>query len=636
MAAVVGTRLRIGDFRIDTSSDEVSAGGVVTRVEPRTMRLLQYLVARAGEVVSIDELLNQVWADVVVTPDSVYQSIAALRRALGDDPKSPRYIVNVPRRGYRLVAAVAPWEEPVAVPPSVPAATQTTIEVARTTASRWRLAWLGGSALLVVTLALVYWRFDKPTSDATAAVVNQEAPHAKSVAVLAFVDLSEKKDQEYFSDGLSEELINELSHFSDLRVIARTSSFQFKGRNEDMRSIAAKLGVANLLEGSVRTVGNDLRITAQLIRAADGMHLWSQTYDRKRDKIFDTQREIASTVAAAMNVALTTGAQAGEPRPSNIEAYNLMLQGDYIFYRGSKSDNEKAVEYYQRVVTLEPKCALAWAKLAGAYVWRGSEGEISHAEALAKAQDAVGRALSINSNSAKAHYVLGNLNRLLVWDKDAATREYERAIALDPFGDDAASAKQNLAFVEAGKTGQLGNLINVFQQDAIRNPLNAPDFFNLGYFQFLAGNLDQAAIAFRKLFDLNSQFADAQAYYGLVLLAMGKTSEALTAANKEMDEPVKLRALSSIYWAAARRRESDAALQTLRVKFGDVAAFSVAAVYSNRGDLAAAMEWLERANRQRDSYLESIKLDPVLRPLHRDPRFQALLRDMKLPPIASP
>ena len=218
----------------------------------------------------------------------------------------------------------------------------------------------------------------------------------------------------------------------------------------------------------------------------------------------------------------------------------------------------------------------------------------------------------------------------------SATREYERAIALDPYGDDAASAKQNLAFVEAGKTGQLGNLVNVFQQDAIRNPLNAPDFFNLGYFQFLAGNLDQSAIAFRKLFDLNSQFADAQAYYGLVLLAMGKASEALTAANKEMDEPVKLRALSSIYWAAARRRESDAALQTLRVKFGDVAAFSVAAVYSNRGELGAAMEWLERANRQRDSYLESIKLDPVLRPLHRDPRFQVLLREMKLPPIASP
>ena len=215
MAAVVGTRLRIGDFRIDTSSDEVSAGDVVTRVEPRTMRLLQYLVARAGEVVSIDELLNQVWADVVVTPDSVYQSIAALRRALGDDPKSPRYIVNVPRRGYRLVAAVAPWDEPVAVPPSVPLATQTTIEVARTTASRWPLGWLGGSALLVVTLALVYWRFDKPTSDATAVVVNQEAPNAKSVAVLAFVDLSEKKDQEYFSDGLSEELINELSHVAD-------------------------------------------------------------------------------------------------------------------------------------------------------------------------------------------------------------------------------------------------------------------------------------------------------------------------------------------------------------------------------------------------------------------------------------
>ena len=616
MNSPAGNRLRIGAFCVDASLDEVSTGGTSTKLEPRTMRVLQFLASRPGEVVSIEELLSQVWDDVVVTPDSVYQTVAALRRALGDDPKAPCYIANVPRRGYRLVASVAPWDESAPMPSAL---------------RPW--LWLpGATVVLAIVIALIYVRFEKPSIRTPAAgETHAVPPDARSIAVLPFVDMSETKDQEYFADGLSEELINHLSHNANLKVIARTSAFQFKGKSEDMRTIATKLGVANLLEGSVRKAGNDLRITVQLIRASDGVHLWSQTYERKLGAIFEVQDDISTTVAKALNVALSARARPAGYGTSDVETYNLMLQGDYFFYRGSKGDNARAVDFYQRATTLDSENALAWAKLSGAYVWRGAEGEIPIDEAKLKAQDGLRRALAIDPDLAKAHYVLGNMHRLLDFDRDAATLEFERAIALDAFGDDAAYARQNMAMIAASKTGRADGLVAVFGQDVIRNPLNTNNLFNLAFFQFLARTPDQSAATYRRLFDLNSAYASAQANYGLVLLSMERPAEALAAAEKELDEVAKLRALSCIYWATDRRTESDVALRTFKEKFGGSAAYFVAEAHACRGELRATMDWLERAQRQRDSYLELVKIDPVLRPLHDDPRFHALLRKMRLP-----
>ena len=258
-------------------------------MEARTMRLLLCLAERAGEVVSIDELLNQVWSGVVVTPDSVYQAVASLRRQLGDDAKEPAYIATVPRLGYRMVATVTPW-------------TDASIEGASPGSNRRpRLLAIGTALFLALAIAfLVYEKaLNIPGAAATAA-----APQ-KSVAVLPFLDLtSQKMDEEYFADGMTEELIDKLSKIPGLRVPAPTSSFYFKGKKTTIADIAKSLGVAYVLDGSVRKSSTTLRVAARLIRANDGYVAWSETYDRPYDDKLAVQDDIASEVAKALSTSI--------------------------------------------------------------------------------------------------------------------------------------------------------------------------------------------------------------------------------------------------------------------------------------------------------------------------------------------
>jgi transcriptional activator of cad operon len=278
--------LRIGAWCVNPASGQISRAGETVRMEARTLRLLLCLAERAGEVVSIDELLDQVWSGVVVTQDSVYQAVASLRRQLGDDAKEPAYIATVPRLGYRMVASVTPWtDEPVS-----PA-----------TGRRPRLLAIG--AAVCVALALAFLLYAKvlyiPRAAATAG-----APQ-KSVAVLPFLDLtSQKMDEEYFADGMTEELIDKLSKIPGLRVPAPTSSFYFKGKKLTVADIARSLGVAYVLDGSVRKSSATLRVAARLIRANDGYVVWSETYDRPYEDKLAVQDEIAGDVAKALSASI--------------------------------------------------------------------------------------------------------------------------------------------------------------------------------------------------------------------------------------------------------------------------------------------------------------------------------------------
>lgn len=235
--------------------------------------------------------------------------------------------------------------------------------------------------------------------------------------------MSENHDQEYFSDGLTEELIDHLAHAADLKVIARTSSFKFKGKSDDARVIASMLGVAHLLEGSVRKSGKTLRITAQLINAADGTHIWSQTYDRNLDNIFKVQDEIASTVARALNVVLSTGSSRVEIGSASIEAYDLTLEGNYLKSRFTRFDTEKAIDLYQDAIRRDPNYALAWAQLAIAYTYQGNIGWLPRAQAYAKAREAGQSSLRIDPNLIVGHYALANLHMRVDRDWAAARAE---------------------------------------------------------------------------------------------------------------------------------------------------------------------------------------------------------------------
>jgi transcriptional activator of cad operon len=294
-----GTSLRIGDWRVSAASGQISREGETVRVEARTMRLLLCLAEHAGQVVSIDELLEQVWTGVIVTPDSVYQAITSLRRLLGDDPKRPVYIATVPRLGYRMVATVSPWvEQPLNSPPA--AAHPERLEHALHRGSQnWTL--LAGGVAVAVILALAFLVYGRFGSAAHPGAISTALPAQTSIAVLPFLDLtSESMDQEYFADGMTEELIDRLSKIPGLRVPPPTSSFYFKGKQISIADIAKSLGVAYVLDGSLRKSGSTMRIAARLVRADNGFVVWSETYDRPLDDTLKIQDDIAGEVTKAL------------------------------------------------------------------------------------------------------------------------------------------------------------------------------------------------------------------------------------------------------------------------------------------------------------------------------------------------
>jgi len=299
------TRLRIGNWSVNLASGEISREGTTARLEARTMRLLLCLAEHRGEVVSIDDLLSQVWPDVTVTQDSVYQAVTSLRRLLGDDPRQPTYIATVPRLGYRMVATVSPWVDQRTDPqPDHSAALAKTFPHRRA-----GFRWAAGSALCLALVVLVAFQFrSKVANNSHAAAIAPQPPN--SIAVLPFLDLTEGMKEEEFADGMTEELIDELSKIPGLRVPPPTSSFYFKGKQITVAEVAKELGVAYVLDGSVRKSGARLRVAARLTRADNGYVVWSETYDRPFDDRLIVQEDIAGEVAKALKPSIESNPDA--------------------------------------------------------------------------------------------------------------------------------------------------------------------------------------------------------------------------------------------------------------------------------------------------------------------------------------
>ena len=453
----------------------------------------------------------------------------------------------------------------------------------------------------------------------------------KSVAVLPFVDMSEKHDQEYFADGMSEELIDHLARIENLRVIARTSSFAFKGKNEDMRSIASKLGAANLLEGSVRKSGNDLRITAQLIRAADGSHVWSQTYERTFTDIFHLQSEIAGEVAKALQVTLVAGDRAHlatvNAAPANVDAYNLLLEGNYFAATETEDGARKAAHLYQQAIDRDPRFALVWARLAAVYKWQADSGWLPIKETNEKARAALQQALRIDPALAYAHLELASLHEQYDWDWNAARVEVERAIALDPSDLD---ARAQLISITDVLWGRFDQAIALQRRILARNPLDSGKLGYLGRLLEFSGQLDEAVTTFRRTLELNPNHASAPTYLAYALLYQGKAEEALAVLKLSHDEGWAAAGYPVVYWALGRRAESDAALTRLIRNWSAGASGNVPDMYAYRGQIDEAFQWFDRAYEQRDVNLLYIRYNPLLKNLRGDPRYHTFLRKMKL------
>lgn len=304
METITAAKLSVGAWCVDTASGEITRDGETVRLDPRTLRLLLCLAARPAEIVSADDLLSQVWPGVIVTPDSVYQAIASLRRVLGDDPKQASYIVTVPRQGYKLVAAVAPVKEAESIAPA-PAAPLAQAAPRSNNASRSRLAFLA-TACIPVVIGIVFWLHNTLANEPHAAA--QAAPSPRSIAVLPFADLTEGMKNEAFADGMTEELIGRFSKLPGFKVPAPSASFYYKDHQAAVAEVAAKLNVVYILDGSVRKSGNTLRVAARLMRADNGFIIWSETYDKPFDNLLAVQDDIAAAVTKALTATIAKGA----------------------------------------------------------------------------------------------------------------------------------------------------------------------------------------------------------------------------------------------------------------------------------------------------------------------------------------
>jgi TolB-like protein len=493
--------------------------------------------------------------------------------------------------------------------------------------------WAVMAAAVLAAAALTYTLVRPPHTVPVAAtsaaapipVMDTQTQLDKSIAVLPFLDMSENRDQEYFSDGLSEELIDHLVHSADLKVIARTSSFEFKGRNEDVRSIARKLGVTHVLEGSVRKAGQQLRITAQLIRASDGAHLWSQTYDRSLVDIFKVQDEIGEKVSQALNVALRSGHRAGSPEP-DVRGYNLVLEGNYFKARRTLRDTEKATELYRQAIAINPDYALAWARLASAYlseeVLQGPPSDEQNKRIL----DALDRAIQLDPNVVWAYYTRAGFEMNITWNWAAARADVERLRQIDPRFDLLPSAFGDIALT----FGEVDRAVELYKHDIERNPLDPNALESLGIALCAANRLEPCLQTRLRLLQLHPEFGGVNSSVGIALLYLGQLAAALDTMQREPNEDYRLSGLALIYAAMGRRTQSDAALGLLTRKFASRNAYGIAQVHAYRGEINAAFQWLDRAYQQHDAGMVGLRADPLLRNLRGDPRLQALLSRMKL------
>ena len=411
-------------------------------------------------------------------------------------------------------------------------------------------------ALLLILGGGAIW-YIEGTSDApatksatTVSPLAAAAPNEKSIAVLPFADMSAGKDQEYFADGLSEELLNLLAKLPELRVIGRTSSFQFKGRNEDLRVIGEKLNVAHILEGSVRKSGEKVRISAQLIRAADGSHLWSQTYDRTLDDIFVVQDDIAGEVVKALKLTLLDSTSVTRSRPVDPEAYNLALQGRFFVERRGQKDLERAVELFRQSAERDPGYAPAWAGLSEAYIQQANTGLGQVADLFRRAREAAEKALALDPQLADAHLAMGWIHNRYDWDWEAADSSFRRALKLEP-GNAMALRR---AGAQSLTLGRIKESIDLANKAIERDPLRPGSYTNLGL-NLLADNRDtEAEAAFRTALELEPDGVALHQLLGLALLLQGKTDAALREGRQETDELWRSRFVACISRARPARR----------------------------------------------------------------------------------
>jgi TolB-like protein/Flp pilus assembly protein TadD len=490
--------------------------------------------------------------------------------------------------------------------------------------------WPAGVLALVGMMALLAgtWyagRQSAPTSVADSVVSADAAagPMSASIAVLPFADMSPDKDQEYFSDGISEELLNLLAKIPELQVAARTSSFSYKGKDVKVADVARELSVAHVLEGSVRKSGNEVRITAQLIKADDGFHMWSETWDRTLDDIFAIQDEIAADVVEQLKVTLLGAAPTADV--TDPEAYALFLQARQLGRQDTAEGYERSNALYEHALEIESEYAAAWVGLAFNYMSQaGFLGVRPLDEGFELAREAVNRARAINPEYAPAYAALGRIARSYDNDLAAAARHLGRALELDPTNPDILGRAARLA----SSLGRLDEAITLREYVVAHDPVSAGAHSDRGYSYWAAGRLDESIASYGTTLSLSPGSSWTHYAIGTALLSKGEPEEALQTMQQETSVEWRLIGLAMAYHALGRVAESDAALAQLIDRYEQSWSYNIAYVLAFRGEAERAFEWLDKAVQYKDPGLTDVSTDPLLANLSDDPRWLPFLESI--------
>jgi TolB-like protein/DNA-binding winged helix-turn-helix (wHTH) protein/Tfp pilus assembly protein PilF len=628
--------LCFGSFEVDIVSGELRRQGLKIKLQDQPFRLLVLLLERAGDVVTREDVRQKLWpADTYVDFDhSLNTAVRKLREALGDSAEAPRYVETLARRGYRFIAPVAARRTAqVAQSANADVASVLPYPAARpSTSARRRL--IPAIVVVICAAALVtYW------------VVPRRGPTTQSgrrltLAVLPFDNLSGDADQEYLSDGLTEEMITQLGRLEpdQLRVLARSSTWKYKRADKDIGQLRRELGADYVLEGSLRRAGERVRVTAQLVRLDDQSQVWAETYDRDFRDVLILQSEVAESVARTIALTLTPDAQArlARARPIRSEAYQDYLRGRFFWNRRTEKALKQALGYFQKAIAADPGYAPAYSGLADSYSSLGASsivGGLPPRQAMPEAKAAALKALQIDGTLAEAHTSLATVHLLYDWDLAASDREFRRALELDP-NYTLAHHWYSHCLLPLGRTEEsLAESKRALELE----PLQLVVGIHLGWHYLYARRYDLAIEQFRKTLELDPAFPQTQRYAAWAYLQKGMHPEAIAALRAALNsvgrDPEIEGELGHALAVAGQRAEALAMLEGLGhlsvTRY--VSPYSVALVHAGLGDRDQALAWLDKAYAERSDYMPYLRLEPMLDVLRSDHRFVALVGRVGLP-----
>jgi TolB-like protein/DNA-binding winged helix-turn-helix (wHTH) protein/Tfp pilus assembly protein PilF len=626
MSSTRPSLLRFADFEVDLRAGQLRKQGVKIRLQEQPFRALTALMEAAGEVVTREELRNRLWpADTFVDFDHrLAAAISKVRDALNDSAENPKFVETVGRRGYRFMVAV----EQVA-PPATDQQPQTESATPRSPAAEKksglrRIVVVGGAIALVFVLGvflLSRWRHSGVTASGV--------PRISSIAVLPLENLSNDPQQEYFVEGMTDEIITDLAELPGVRVISRTSAIQYKGTHKSLPQIARELNVDAVVEGTVLRVGNRVRIRTQLIYAPADRHIWAQAYVRDLQDVLALQANLAHDIASEIQLKLSSQQKASLPAagPVDPEAHELYLKGRFFWNKRDPAGFAKAVDYFQQAIAKDPNYAQAYAGLADTYALSGGFNLMPPAEVMPKAKATAERALELDPNLAEAHASLGLIAPFLDWNWGEAKKHYERAIELNP---NYATAHHWYAEGYLMPMGRVDDAIAEIRKAQELDPLSAVIATDLGKELYFAGKYDEAIVELRRALELDASFTSAHNWISDSLLEKGEYPEAIAELEKTKsfrEERVYIRQTAYLHARMGRRPQAQAELaKALRLsKDKPVSSGAVALTYAALGNKDESFSWLERAYAEKSSFMTTLKFWSVFDPLRSDPRFVDLI-----------